>query len=177
MVLPWLCFFTFFICLFVMVNDPSIIQPTSGRFYCHLASQLQIPATINIVTVIIVAAINFPLQFYMAFILYRNWDAFRHLSTDNSGVSLSMYIRLMCFTLVGGMAFGLSAVLVPTLNVMSTPRNWSVLLTIVPSVGAIAFGTQKDIFDTFAFWRKRVTPMLPEPSSEYKVSRFVISSV
>ncbi|KAF8067056.1 hypothetical protein FPV67DRAFT_1227161 [Lyophyllum atratum] len=92
----------------------------------------------------------------MAHILYQNWGAFRHLSTENSGVSFAMYMRLILFTLLAGIALGLSFVAVPRIDHhQPAPESWSIILTTIPVIAAIALGTQKDIMDTWMFWRWR----------------------
>ncbi|KAF8071893.1 hypothetical protein FPV67DRAFT_1667347 [Lyophyllum atratum] len=176
-ILPWLCFFGVFVTVFMVVGDPSMIEPSAGRFYCHATTRML--AAINVVAAVLAAVILFPVDFYMAYILYRNWGAFRRLSTDNSGVSLSMYIRLTLFLLLGGIGIGLSAAFIPSIGHSSAPRSWNVLLPIIPIVGAITLGTGKDIMMFWVFWKKpNVRPPVPTKGTpEASLDRMVIAPV
>lgn len=165
-ILPWLCFFTVFVTVFLIVEDPSLIQPSVGRFYCH--AMTTIPSTINVIAAVVVALIMFPLDLYMTYILHRHWMAFRRLSLGDSGISLSMYIRLTLFLLLGGIGIGLSAAFVPSIGHTDAPRAWNVLLPIIPVVGAFTFGTQRDIMQAWIFWRRKSVP--PDPPSTLKLS-------
>ncbi|KAG6914200.1 hypothetical protein DXG01_001808 [Tephrocybe rancida] len=60
----------------------------------------------------------------MAWTLYHERD-----STQNSGISLSLYVRLMVFAIIGAVGIGLSAAAVPRLGHNSLPDSFN--LTIV----------------------------------------------
>ncbi|KAG5721571.1 hypothetical protein E4T56_gene13058 [Termitomyces sp. T112] len=147
-VLPWLGLTGLFLTVFLIVDDPSMVAPTDGRFYCHLTSS--IPALINVGAIILCCLIGIPLMFSMAYTLYKNRGENKH-----SGAILSLYIRLSLFSLlvVAGLSLVISTIDTMGENLRSLSFNF--ILVLIPVVGGVVFGTKKDLLGAWLFWRNR----------------------
>lgn len=108
----------------------------------------------NVFLAIFSAATLFPLEAYVAYILYRHWDTFGRL--NNSCFSLSTFIRMASFLLLGCLGAGLAFTTIPTLiSPSSSTVYWGVLLPTASVIGAITFGTRLDIMKAWLFWHDR----------------------
>ncbi|GLB38209.1 putative cation transport protein [Lyophyllum shimeji] len=152
--------------VFLVLQDRSTVQRLPSRFYCY--TTMIAPTMINVAATVTAALLVFPLEFYTACLLYKNWHAFRRLSPDSDrpGVSSSLYIRLALFTAIGGIVVMLATSIVPRLGHKAPSGSWSIILPIIPILAALAFGTQKDIMNAWRFRRtKRATEFALTPTS------------
>ncbi|KAJ7931580.1 hypothetical protein B0H13DRAFT_1958907 [Mycena leptocephala] len=154
LVFPQLVFVGVVLEVILVTEDPAVVVRDSSHLYCHITAST--PSIVSACIVIGTGLVIFPLEFWIAIVLCRNWVAFRHSPESRSDptVSLTMFIRVALFTVISMTGVGLSSFSLGSPN--SNPY-WSLVLPIVPTIAAITFGSQKDIMKALVFWRE------PEP--------------
>ncbi|PBK67100.1 hypothetical protein ARMSODRAFT_338671 [Armillaria solidipes] len=138
---------------FQLIKDPTQISRESTHMYCHSNTGAQL--TVTLCVTFPLAACCILLEVLMGHLMYRNWTVFRRYCVDKASdsrtgrVSLSMIIRIVCFTLVPLAALGLASFVAA--HQMESNATWNILLASLPILAALSFGTQKDIVRAWMF--------------------------
>ncbi|KAJ7690075.1 hypothetical protein B0H17DRAFT_1201873 [Mycena rosella] len=102
---------------------------------------------------------------WIAVVLYRNWLAFRSSSGTDHQQFLTMFIRIVLFTVISMLGVGLSSLSIRSPN-LPKPYWTRLILTIVPIIAAVTFGSQEDIVRSCIFWREPLPVPPPMDSSK-----------
>ncbi|KAJ7931582.1 hypothetical protein B0H13DRAFT_853654 [Mycena leptocephala] len=152
----------------IVVQDFKDIQRDPNHMYCHSAASVQYLTT-SIICVIGLG-IALCMTAWTAVILCRNWSLFRKLSTQTSEreLRLSSLIRVMLFTMMTTIGFGLgTSGASPNIDGAHS-HIWGTLLPILPFLCGIAFGTQKDILRCWMFWKWGSGAVTPVHNSKHQ---------
>ncbi|TFK75193.1 hypothetical protein BDN72DRAFT_832546 [Pluteus cervinus] len=147
-----------FCVVLLLVNDPATVQREEMGFYCHTTDG--VASAITIFIVLGAAFILLPIEIWTGVSLYQHWKAFRRLEREGGPFSLSVYIRMISFSVFTGFGLGLGLFIIPRLTSEADPR-WSALLPTLPVLASLAFGTQRDILAVYMFWKW--SPRSPPP--------------
>jgi len=152
----------------LVVQDFKDIQRNPNHMYCHSTASAQYLTT-SIICVIGLG-IALCMTAWTAVILYRNWSLFRKLSTQTSEreLRLSSLIRVMLFTMMTTIGFGLGTSGASPNTDGAHSHIWGTLLPILPFLCGIAFGTQKDILRCWMFWKWGSGAVTPVHNSKYQ---------
>jgi hypothetical protein len=149
----------------VLVTDPSTVGLEQNRLYCHVTTTRQ--SLISGGIIVMTGLLIFPLEIWIAVILYRNWRSFRGSRSPDQHLFLTMFIRIVLFTIISMLGVGLSSL---SIGSPSAPKPfWTrLVLIIVPIIAAITFGSQEDIMRSWIFWRES-PPDLSKPETDVNV--------
>ncbi|KAJ7641604.1 hypothetical protein FB45DRAFT_359968 [Roridomyces roridus] len=147
--MPLFVLLSVFIEVLVLVQDASVVGFEQRHLYCHVSTSAQ--SLISGGIIIATGLLIFPLEIWIAIVLYRNWRSFRGSREHNT--FLTMFIRIVLFTVLSMLGVGLSSL---SIGSPSAPKPyWTrLVLTIVPIIAAITFGSQEDIMRSWIFWRE-----------------------
>ncbi|KAF7367795.1 hypothetical protein MSAN_00843700 [Mycena sanguinolenta] len=157
-------------CVFIvamgLVVDPQTVGFEENHLYCHDSTSIQ--ATITGAIIIMTGFLIFPLEIWIAVVLYRNWRSFRGSRSPDQHLFLTMFIRMVLFTIISMLGVGLSSYSFGSSTAFN-PYWTRLVLTIVPIIAAITFGSQEDIMRSWIFWRE--PPLnVSKPEKEADVS-------
>ncbi|KAF7367793.1 hypothetical protein MSAN_00843500 [Mycena sanguinolenta] len=149
----------------VLVIDPSTVGLEQNGLYCHVTTTRQ--SLISGGIILMTGLLIFPLEIWIAVVLYRNWRSFRGSRSPEQHLFLTMFIRIVLFTIISMLGVGLSSM---SIGSPSAPKPyWTrLVLTIVPIIAAITFGSQEDIMRSWIFWREP-PPDLSKPEMDADV--------
>ncbi|KAJ7431779.1 hypothetical protein B0H11DRAFT_2128769 [Mycena galericulata] len=147
-----------FIEVLVLVQDPGIVGWESSHLYCHVATSE--PSLISGGIIVATGLLIFPLEIWIAVVLYRNWLSFRGARGQDQQLFLTMFIRIVLFTVISMLGVGLSSLSIGSPNAPK-PYWTRLVLTIVPIIAALTFGSQEDIMRSWIFWREPL-PVPPD---------------
>ncbi|KAK0443892.1 uncharacterized protein EV420DRAFT_1013207 [Desarmillaria tabescens] len=150
---PWVLWVLMIMTTAFLINDPTQISRESTDMYCHSNTGAQLAVTLCVTFPLAASCIL--LEVLMAHLLYRHWTIFRRYCVDKASdsrsgrISLSMIIRIFCFTSVPLAALGLASFVAA--HQMESNATWNILLASLPILAALSFGTQKDIIRAWMF--------------------------
>ncbi|THU93828.1 hypothetical protein K435DRAFT_182881 [Dendrothele bispora CBS 962.96] len=158
-----------YVCIFLEsllygILRPSQVEREAAGMYCHISAPY--PSIISAVLVAILCICMIILEIITFSLLYRNWSVFRRLRATSQGgqVSITMIVRISIFSVLPMLALGLA--IKSTLSDVSASspntNNAGSNITTATLSGAagLIFGTQKDLFSMWAFWRRKDTPRM-----------------
>ncbi|KAJ3552477.1 hypothetical protein NP233_g12875 [Leucocoprinus birnbaumii] len=156
-VIPWILWLLTIceVSLVILSGDNvSLLERAEHRFYCHL--RLDAPWIVSAVLDFLMALAIIILQVKTGLSMYRHWHLFKRLTQTDREVLVTIYIRFIYCTVAGVFTSILCAV---ALAALASPKMdcLQVLYPVLPIMFALSFGTQKDLRQTWLFWRK------PEP--------------
>ncbi|KAJ7233168.1 hypothetical protein C8J57DRAFT_1382314 [Mycena rebaudengoi] len=155
---PLIVFVLVFIEVLLSIGDPKTVVRDSSQLYCHVTTQS--PSLVSAGIVVCTGLLIFPLEIWIAIVLCRNWLAFRRTSGPDPHISLTMFIRVALFTVISMLGVGLSSLSIGTPHAPK-PYWTHLILSVVPIIAAITFGSQEDIMRSWIFWRE---PAVPPPA-------------
>lgn len=150
---PWVLWVLMIMTTAFLIKDPTQISRESSHMYCHSNTVAQLVVTLCVTFPLAASCVLF--EGLMGHLLYRNWTVFRRYCVDKASdsrsgrVSLSMIIRLVCFTMVPLAALGLASLVAA--HQTESNATWNILLASLPILAALSFGTQKDIVRAWMF--------------------------
>ncbi|KAK7059751.1 hypothetical protein R3P38DRAFT_968914 [Favolaschia claudopus] len=121
-----------FIEAMVSVQDPAVVELEGNLLYCHVSS-LQ-PTLVSSYIIIITGIIIFPLEIWIAVMLYRNWRLFRSSSGPDQQLFLTMFVRVVLFTIISMSGVGLSSMSLGAPNGMKP--YWTRLVLTIGTFGS-----------------------------------------
>ncbi|KAJ7158708.1 hypothetical protein C8R46DRAFT_1224641 [Mycena filopes] len=139
-------------------NRSEVARDISGMF-CHLTNSLQKKVTATVVILAMLAMLVY--EGLTVSLLYRNWTAFKRLRVrSNDAVLLPLMIRISVFSFLP-----MVAMVVSSLSYLSSSPigdgQTNLIVAFLPAAAAVIFGTQRDILNSWMFWKKK-TPLAPE---------------
>ncbi|KAJ6505388.1 hypothetical protein C8R45DRAFT_972544 [Mycena sanguinolenta] len=144
-------------CVFIaamgLIVDPQIVGFEEKHLYCHDSKSTSIQAGITGVIVVMTGFLMVPLEIWIAVVLYRNWRSFRGSRSPDQHLFLTMFIRMILFTIISMLAFGLTWYAFGSSTAFN-PYWTRLVMTLLPIMAAITFGSQKDIMRSWIFWRE-----------------------
>ncbi|KAF7292139.1 hypothetical protein MIND_01240900 [Mycena indigotica] len=158
MTFPVLVYLSLFLgTLIVGLRNASLVELEPGGYYCHLTTP--IPTIICAALVGFVTIAVLVIEVLTFILLCRHWRAFRALQRRNEpGVELGSIIRVSAFAILPFVGLVLSFLTyVPRLVGRIFPV-YNLLLAFLPVAAALIFGSQTDILDAMAFWRRVPRP-------------------
>ncbi|KAK0230205.1 hypothetical protein IW262DRAFT_1336980 [Armillaria fumosa] len=150
---PWVLWVLMIMTSAFLIKDPTQISRESTHMYCHSNTSAQL--TVTLCVTFPLAACCILLEVLIGHLMYRNWTVFRRYCIDKASdsragrVSLSMIIRIVCFTMVPLAALGLASFVAA--HQMESNATWNILLASLPIFAFLSFGTQKDIVRAWMF--------------------------
>ncbi|KAK0207069.1 hypothetical protein DFS33DRAFT_641526 [Desarmillaria ectypa] len=150
---PWVLWVLMIMTTAFLIEDPTQISRESTHMYCHSNSGTQLAVTLCVTFPLAASCIL--LEGLMGRLLYRNWTIFRRYCVDKASdsrsgrISLSMMIRIVCFTTIPLAALGLASFVAA--HQMDSSATWNILLASLPILAALSFGTQQDIVRAWMF--------------------------
>ncbi|THU79892.1 hypothetical protein K435DRAFT_516341 [Dendrothele bispora CBS 962.96] len=139
-------------------NPGSVIRSNSGMI-CKITDS--VPSRVSSAFVIVAILSIMIIQVIVAITVFRHWRAFRKLAgrerDSNTWKQCTSIIRCFLFFLLGGLGLGIitgislrkQADLPPILNARS-----NIITETVPLAAGVIFGTQRDILQSWTFWKK-----------------------
>ncbi|KAJ6508751.1 hypothetical protein C8R45DRAFT_815792 [Mycena sanguinolenta] len=140
------------------VNEPKLVTRSLRFFYCAVKwHRLAMVTTLFTSLVGTAITIAMSTSFYLAVLLYRNWDGLRHAGRPSH---VHGHLLLRVFIFGGYIVFGFVANII----LMVAPHNLSpdMYAATIGTVIFLVFGTQADVLRTWCFWLDD-----PRPSTVY----------
>jgi len=151
----WLLLFPYLMCVCVLAEatyfglaNPEDVEKNRTCVYCVIKTG--VPGTISSILVAIAILVTLAIEIITARTLWLHWRVLR-LVDSNAEMSWSLLVRVAIFTGFQIVALG-SCIAFVLKSTDSIPNG---ILATLPVVAFVVFGTQKDILDTAAFWRRR----------------------
>ncbi|KAJ7594992.1 hypothetical protein C8J56DRAFT_453784 [Mycena floridula] len=147
MILPYFLHICIIIeALVITIKSPdSIRKVASSGMYCTSSNPIPGRISAGLVTLIMIPTIV--LEIIIVTTLRKNWPQFR-----TRGHAISMIIRVLLFSLFGIFSTVLSLFFFFTVHHGS---ELNIALSALPAVATVIFGTQRDIIETWMFWKRR----------------------
>ncbi|KAJ7233596.1 hypothetical protein B0H12DRAFT_1143295 [Mycena haematopus] len=167
-IFPLIVLASVFIEALVVIQDPRTVGFEQNHLYCHVGTSTQSLVSGGII--VATGLLIFPLEIWIAVVLYRNWRSFRGSRAPDQHLFLTMFIRIVLFTILSMVGVSLSSLSIgsPTAN---KPYWTRLVLTIVPIIAAITFGSQEDMMRSWIFWREPPPDSAkPAPETESEVN-------
>lgn len=140
---PYILFLCIFIeSLVVAVVQPKSVRRTGSGMYCNTG--VPIPGRLSAALVSIVLLIALAIEVRIIVALRRNWKDLGNAQTR------SLLIRVFAFTLFGMIAIALGIYFTFTVH---HGAELNVLISTLPVVAILIFGTQKDLLQVWMFWK------------------------
>lgn len=132
--------------LFTIPNIQTLAVSSTGT-YCNSTDRIwpQMVFTVVVISAILIVII----QAYLGYFIYRNSD----LSLDN-GHLFATAIRALTFGSIGILTL-IVALVYATRD--TRQRGFDIVLATFPNLALLTFGTQTDLLDAWAFWKRRPT--------------------
>jgi len=151
---PWAFFIFLLIVVMLVITDPSgVKRDMFFPAYCHVAST-EAPSYITSAIVMVCSLVGLFYEVKAGLLLRKNWAAFKEISNNNPMISWSLYLRICGLTLAAAIAAGISVFVISRDKESEILSFWKTFLPIVPAFVALAFGTQKEIMETWMFWKR-----------------------
>jgi len=140
----------FWVAIFTGLSHQGSVQRSQGGLFCDI--NLSTPTLTTGISVIVFVLMMIVAEVYTAVYLFRKRSAFKGIKSSSSIFPLSLFVRTACYTLGGGVAIILVVILNSSLDSMFIMSDF---LAIIPLFVALVFGTQRDIFGVYMFWKKK----------------------
>ncbi|XP_006455637.1 hypothetical protein AGABI2DRAFT_121538 [Agaricus bisporus var. bisporus H97] len=147
---PWIVFLAIIIIdIWLVFHEGYIddIERAPTGYYCHAKSDILVILSAAIPAVVLMVGIS--CQVLTGILMYRHWDAFKHLKHDARRIHVMIYLRMVSSALVIAIGIILSA--------LAFNRPWSddtsLIYPFMLIAIAVAFGASRDIFRAWLFWR------------------------
>jgi len=130
------------------IRNPDRISRNRRFFYCSLEHS-QLTDGIGLFTALILIT-TMVFEIWIAVIVRKNWRDIRRAGSGG-GVALDLIFRIFLFGIyiILGTVLSLLSLVAPRSPI---PDLW---VATVPMIVVVIFGSQKDVFRTFIFWRKK----------------------
>jgi len=153
-IFPYLAYVAvFFWAIATGVQHPKAVKRLPSGLLCGLSNKIPTPERFSAAFVAATTIVTVSIEGVIITEMCRNWRAYKGKNKDG----VAMIIRVLCFSLCSAISAAV------TLVYLRKPSNIAVY-RMVPALNPLAFfiifATQKDIFDTWMFWR----PQRPQPS-------------
>ncbi|EAU87081.1 hypothetical protein CC1G_05770 [Coprinopsis cinerea okayama7 len=126
--------------LVVGLKHPETVQRPSNGFFCNYV--IRIPSRISSISVAVLTIPTIVLQGMTFWALKRNWMLLR-----------GSILRVLSFSFFGVVAIVLGIVFAT--GSAQGPAFLNVIVATVPVAAVLIFGSQKDILNTWMFWREK----------------------
>jgi len=152
-IFPYLTYIAVFFWVIALgIQHPKHVKRLTSGLICGLDGKIPMPGKFSAAFVAATTIVTVSIEGVIITEMWRNWRAYQGENKD----ALAMIIRVLCFSLCSAISAAV------TLVYLRMPTNIAVY-RMVPALNPLAFfiifSTQKDIFDTWIFWKQR-----PEPS-------------
>ncbi|TFK25326.1 hypothetical protein FA15DRAFT_755855 [Coprinopsis marcescibilis] len=136
--------------------NPTTVEKDPAGTYCH--SQDPIWRQMSSLVVLIVATTAVLVQFALGYLMYKNTE----IRLDNAKL-FATAIRVISF---GSIGFLTLTVALAYSTQSPHQEIFDLILSTFPIMALLTFGTQKDLLNAWAFWRRKRPP--PETRSSYE---------
>ncbi|KAH8817909.1 hypothetical protein DL96DRAFT_1623726 [Flagelloscypha sp. PMI_526] len=150
--------------LSIGIINPEQVARDPQRVTCYHTGRTTMFVAAGIVTVICGG-----IMIIEGFILTKLWRNYNHIRTLNVAsnakkISFSIAIRAMIFSILPLLALIVSIVSMVMSSKDQSPTNpvANTILASLPLAASVAFGTQRDIVDTWAFWKRPSSTLLSD---------------
>ncbi|RPD72409.1 hypothetical protein L226DRAFT_467226 [Lentinus tigrinus ALCF2SS1-7] len=145
---PYIAWLGFVIAILVIGTlHPDTVQRAGHFVYCTIEGGKAGNITAIFVAAILLIMVG--LDIYIAAVLYRNWRALR--GSDRPGqIPFSLIVRVAIFSLVCVVGIGCAFVFLSNVSYFAG----NIIISLMPLIAFLVFGTQKDIVDAWLFWRR-----------------------
>ncbi|KAJ3833794.1 hypothetical protein EV361DRAFT_7519 [Lentinula raphanica] len=144
-IVPYIIWVTMFSIMFQLGNaQPDAVQVVPSGFYCHLA----LPEPVAVCSSIaVIASLSVAIaEIWMAVVIHRYRDVLPRIAHP-----ITFILRVLLFGFVD-----LFALIVGSLMLVPGTKNVGThfILSLLPVLGILIFGTQNDILQVWMFWKK-----------------------
>ncbi|KAI1786457.1 hypothetical protein LXA43DRAFT_975775 [Ganoderma leucocontextum] len=145
---PYVAWLTEIIVILVIgTMHPTDVERAGHFVYCTISTGRPGNITAAIVAAILLVMVGFDI--YIGAMLYRNWRALQG-SDQPFQIPFSLLVRVALFSLV--CVIGIGCAFVFLANVSYFAGN--VIISLMPMIAFLVFGTQRDILKVWMFWRR-----------------------
>jgi len=127
----------------------------SSVSYCSLESRNHIPGRITSAFDVMLVIPILPLNFIIYLCFRKHW------STLRTGNFTSMFVRVSAFTFFGLITVIIGIIFFTGSNSNAALVELDTILALIPVAAVVIFGSHKDLFEVWMFWRKRNKQFLP----------------
>ncbi|TFK75175.1 hypothetical protein BDN72DRAFT_892523 [Pluteus cervinus] len=129
--------------LTIGLHDPDNVQRSPTGMYCHLGDERgYVPSFVDYFK---------PNGCLIAYLLYRNWSAYRRLREMDAAFSLSTLVRVTIFGFLPLFALIINFLAYEHRNSPIERGKINVTIATLPLLAGLVFGTQRDILRTWFF--------------------------
>jgi len=159
-VIPWIAFVLVLIEAFIVSGlFPSSVRVESGM-YCGVTNG--IPGRVTATIVVLSMAVLIGVEIGALKQLYPVWSSFdREAQKSGNSSPRAMVLRLGIFSLLALISVVVGFAVISEVGAAQDPAN--ITLSLLPIAFTLIFGIQKDILNTWAFWKRSSQPPLPPP--------------
>jgi hypothetical protein len=156
-IFPYLTYIAVFIWVVVMgAQHPKAVFRLPSGLICGI--KIETPGRFSAAFVAATTIVTVSIEGVIITEMWRNWRAYKGENKD----ALVMIIRVLCFSFCSAVSAAVTLVYLRNRK----PSNIA-MYRMVPALNPLAFfiifSTQKDIFDTWMFWRQRPQPSRWQP--------------
>ncbi|KAH9921238.1 uncharacterized protein BXZ73DRAFT_91847 [Epithele typhae] len=145
---PYIAWLGFVVAILVIGTlNPSSVERAGHLVYCTLQGGRAGNITAMVVAAILLVMVGFDI--YIGVVLYKNWRALR--GSDHPGqIPFNLLLRVALFSFVCVVGIGCTFIFLSGVSFFAG----NILISLMPVVAFLVFGTQRDILEAWVFWRK-----------------------
>ncbi|KAI3615577.1 hypothetical protein WG66_011899 [Moniliophthora roreri] len=142
-IIPYFIWAVIFVALFIFsAKAPDDVQKADNDYYCNFKTRIPKKTSSAIACILTVVIIVF--EVIIGIQLRRSWDGLARVPS-----AMGMAVRVMIFGVVVILALALSIIYLLPIN---AGPSVDITLAIIPVMGVIIFGSQRDIINAWKFW-------------------------